>query len=263
MSTNSRVTRIGKRTFDNGGLDLPPNGLSLTDCVLRKLAWADCGTRAFFARGCLIESSDFRRAVVGGGYFGGGEAAGYRQTVYRNCTFDQAQLDGASFGSARFEHCSFRDVALRKWLCFSAEFVDCVFAGPIPDAVFLGRSPSSMAARKRNEFRGNDFTEARFGQVEFRGGIDLYLQRLPSGDGEVILDQRAERVRRALAIIDWWPNREDRESAARYLRVYSGSRYEGQEQLYLQLGSSRLIGEALRRRVIGILRDCIPNTSPS
>jgi hypothetical protein len=254
------VRKISNAVFDGDSLDLPPDGLSLTNCVLRNVAWTGSRTEAFFARGCIIESSDFRRVSFAGGYFGGGETAGLRQTVYRGCVFDQANLEGASFGSARFERCSFRDVRLRKWLSFSAEFIDCVFAGDIPEAAFLGRSPSLTAARKRNEFRGNDFTQAQFGQVEFRGGIDLFLQRLPVGEGEVILDQRAERIARALAIIESWPDK-DRESARRYLRIYSGSRYDGQEHLYLQMRPSPLISAALRDRVIGILMNCIPTSS--
>ena len=107
MSTDSRLRKISNGLFDGHSLDLPPEGLSLSDCVLRNLAWTGCKTEAFFARGCIVECCDLRRATISGGYFGGGETAGFRQTMYRDTLFDEANLEGASFGSARFEQLFF------------------------------------------------------------------------------------------------------------------------------------------------------------
>src|SRR5262249_11839771 len=158
--------------------------------------------------------------------------------------------DAISFGSARFERCSFRDVRLRKWLSFSSEFIDCVFAGDIREAAFLGRSPLRSKGRQQNDFRGNDFSGVRFGSVEFRGGIDLDLQRLPMNDGQVILNRRSERITIVLAEIDAWVNQVDGRSAGQYLRRFAGSRYEGQEQIYIQNQPVKSIDETLRRHVV-------------
>jgi hypothetical protein len=245
--------------FDGAPFEIPPEGISLTECVLRHLSFDGYLIAVFFARGCVVESCDFRRAYLDKGYFGGGEGAGFSQTVYRDCTFDGAVLEGMSFGSARFERCSFRDVRLRRWLSFSAEFVDCVFAGEIPEAAFLGRPPLPATVRKQNEFRGNDFSQAKFGSVEFRGGIDLRLQRLPPGDGAAVLDRRAERIAASLAKIEMWPDAAERHSASHYLGLYGGSRYDGQEQLYLPNRPSRLLSEELRRRVVDLLKNCLPS----
>jgi uncharacterized protein YjbI with pentapeptide repeats len=234
-------------------IEIPPGGVSLKDCSFRKLDMGGLTIRFFVARGCGFESCNFAGTRFGGGYLGGGEGAGFSQTVYRNCCFDRCGLEGISFGSARFECCSFRDVRLRRWLSFSSEFIDCVFAGDIPEAAFLGRSPLSSKGRRRNDFRGNDFSGARFGSVEFRGGIDLSLQRLPLQDGDMILDRRSERIAIAMAEIDAWADPAERRSASRYLQLFAGSRYDGQEQLYLQNRPLNFIDDALRHRVTSML----------
>jgi hypothetical protein len=168
------------------------------------------------------------------------------------------RFEAIDFGSARFERCSFRDVRLRKWLSFSSEFIDCVFAGDIPEAAFLGRSPLRSTTRPQNEFRGNDFSSVRFGSVEFRGGIDLNLQRLPTNDGHAILDRRSERITIVLAEINAWSNQVERRSAGQYLRLFAGSRYDGQEQLYILNRPVKSIDETLRRRVVSMLIYCLP-----
>jgi hypothetical protein len=73
----------------------------------------------FIARGCSFDSCNCTGTWFGAGYFGGGEAACFSQTVHHEGCFDQCGLiDGINFGSAPFELCSFRDVRLRKLLCF-------------------------------------------------------------------------------------------------------------------------------------------------
>ena len=45
--------------------------------------------------------------------------------------------------------------------------------------------------RRRNEFRDNDFAELELLDVSFRTGIDLDLQRLPSGQRYTLLPDAA------------------------------------------------------------------------
>src|SRR6478736_3516954 len=250
MSTTHRPIEITDYAFDASPIEIPPGGVSLKACSFRTVDLAGILIPFFIARGCSFDSCNFTGTRFGAGYFGGGEGAGFPQTVYRDCTFDRCGLDGIGFGSARFERCSFRDVRLRKWLSFSSEFIDCVFAGDIPEAAFLGCSPLRSKSRQQNDFRGNDFTSARFGSVEFRGGIDLGLQRLPTKDDHVILDRRSERIAMVLAEIEAWANEVERHSAGQYLQLFAGSRYEGQEQLYIHNRPVKLIDDALRHRVV-------------
>jgi hypothetical protein len=253
MSTTSRPVEMANCSFDAAPIEIPSGGVSLKTCSFRNLAMAGLVIPVFFARGCGFDACNFTGTRFGAGYFGGGEAAGFSQTIYRDCSFDRCDLDGISFGSARFERCSFRAVRLRKWLCFSSEFIDCAFAGDIPEAVFLGRSPLLSKSRRLNDFRGNDFSTVRFGSVEFRGGIDLSLQRLPLENGHVILDRRSERITTVLAEIAAWTNEGERHSARQYLQLFAGSRYDGQEQLYILNRPVKLIDDELRHRVVSML----------
>jgi len=258
MLTTQRPVEITNYALDAAPIEIPPGGVSLKACSFRNLDMAGIVIPVFFARGCSFDSCNFTGTRFAAGYFGGGEAAGFSQTIYRNCCFDRCELDGISFGSARFERCSFRDVRLRKWLSFSSEFIDCVFAGDMPEAAFLGRSPLRSKSRRQNYFRGNDFSSVRFGSVEFRGGIDLGLQQLPMKDGHVIIDRRSERIAMVLAEIDAWANEGERSSASQYLQLFAGSRYDGQEQLYIQNHPVKLVDDALRRRVVSMLIHSLP-----
>jgi len=258
MSSTHRPVEFTNYELDAAPIEISPAGVLLTACSFRNIEIAGIAVPVFIARGCGFDSCNFTGAWFGAGYFGGGEAAGFSQTVYRNCCFDRCGLEAIGFGSARFERCSFRDVRLRKWLSFSSEFIDCVFAGDIPEAAFLGRSPLRSTSRQQNDFRGNDFAGVRFGSVEFRGGIDLSLQRLPMKDGHVILDRRSERIATVLAEIDTWTNPFERRTAGQYLRLFAGSRYDGQEQLYIQNRPVKFIDETLRRHVVSMLIHCLP-----
>jgi hypothetical protein len=93
--------------------------------------------------------------------------------------------------------------------------------------------------------------------VEFRGGIDLGLQQLPMEDGHVIIDRRSERIGMVLAEIDALTNEGERGSARQYLQLFAGSRYDGQEQLYIQNCPVKLIDDALRHRVLSMLIHCL------
>jgi hypothetical protein len=258
MSSTKRPTELMNYALDAAPIEIPPSGVSMRACSFRNVDIVGIVIPIFFARGCSFDSCNFTGTRFGAGYFGGGEAAGFSQTVYRSCCFDGCDLDGISFGSARFERCSFRDVRLRKWLSFSSEFIDCVFAGDMPEAAFLGRSPLRSKNRQKNDFRGNDFSAVRFGSVEFRGGIDLGLQRLPMKDGDVILDRRSERVAMVLAEIDGWANEGERSRAGQYLQLFAGSRYDGQEQIYIENHTVKFVDDALRRRVVSMLIRCLP-----
>jgi hypothetical protein len=72
------------------------------------------------------------------------------------------------------------------------ELVDCVFINTLlKGVVFYGDCPKVAGitrVRKRNEFRGNDFSQARFADVDFRGNIDLAAQRLPTGAADDLAD---------------------------------------------------------------------------
>lgn len=109
----------------------------------------------------------------------------WRQTTYRGCTFRRTRFaPHPHFGNARFEGCQFDRARLRKLTSTQeAEFVDCVFRGPVREVNFWGRpfgSDRKVLGRDRNEFHGNDFTAADLDGVAFNH-IDLRAQRFPRG----------------------------------------------------------------------------------
>ncbi|MFI6737059.1 hypothetical protein ACIBI9_29385 [Nonomuraea sp. NPDC050451] len=76
-----------------------------------------------------------------------------------------------------------------------AEFVDCVFLGPVRDINFWGRPTEHRDALGRDH---NDFIAADLNHVAFHH-IDLHAQRLP---GYALLDRVAERVSAVLPLVD-------------------------------------------------------------
>ena len=127
---------------------------------------------------------------------------GARTTVtrYTECVFDRSRIRFNPGGLARFERCSFRDVDLRDWMCFETELVDCVFTGRMRRSFFNGTVREELVEalrRTSNEFRGNDFSEMELIGVDFRTGIDLSLQRLPTGEQYVYLADAEPALERA------------------------------------------------------------------
>jgi hypothetical protein len=206
----------------------------------------------FDAAGATFQRCDFRRAVLRHGTLGGAPG-----TVYRDCRFERADLRGVHPGGARFEGCEFADVRLEKWLCFTAEFVGCRFAGRLAEVVFRGRvfPPGSALAggRERNEFAGNDFTAAELVGVAFVGGIDIGAQRLPDGPQYVRVPSAPDRIARARGEIRGWPAEEAR-AATVLLDFYSRRGYEEQAELFVRRDSlTRIVPAAVRKRIWAVL----------
>jgi hypothetical protein len=114
--------------------------------------------------------------------------------------FDRSRIRFNPGGLARFERCSFRDVDLRDWTCFETELVDCVFTGRMRRSFFNGTVREELVealGRTSNEFRGNDFSGMDLIDVGFRTGIDLSLQRLPTGEQYVYLADAERALQRA------------------------------------------------------------------
>ena len=163
--------------------------------------------------------------------------AGTQMSHYVDCTFDRSRLTLGGGGLARFERCSFRDVDLRHWFCFAVEFVDCTFTGKLRKAIFNGTVPGeqrSMAGRSLNEFRGNDFSGADLVDVTFRTGIDLSLQRLPTGPPYLYVADGAAAVQRARVAVVHWEDLAIRREAMALISVLEDEISGGQRQLLLR-----------------------------
>jgi hypothetical protein len=133
-----------------------------------------------------------------------------RQTRFVDCRFRRTRfpLDNTFFGDSRFERCLFDGARLRNLHVDAAEFVDCVFRGPVWHTIFCGvpMGPGSKPDRPRNEWRGNDFSAADLVDVDFRD-IDLRAQRWPDDPDEyALIDRIDERVEAAMVTARQWPD---------------------------------------------------------
>ena len=202
---------------------------------------------------CRFERMRVREAALG---------LRVEQSEYIDCSFDRSRMTLHSGGYARFVRCSFRDVILREWDCYHVELVDCVFTGTLRQVRFWTRTPAEwrhidyesyvrwslkegrgqppdsvreLMLRADNEFHGNDFSGADLIKVDFRGGIDLSAQRLPSGDGYLYVPNAPDAIDRALALVDKRVPPELAADVVRFLRDVLGREVEqGQHQLLLR-----------------------------
>jgi uncharacterized protein YjbI with pentapeptide repeats len=202
---------------------------------------------------CLFERMRVDDASLG---------AGVEQSEYVDCSFDRSRLTPHGGGYSRFVRCCFRDVIIRSWDCYHVELVDCVFTGTLRSVRFWTRTPAEwryieyedyvrfslkegrgqppdsvreLMLRADNEFHGNDFSGANLIKADFRGGIDLSAQRLPSGDGYLYVPDAPDAIDRALALVDQRVPSELAPDVVRFLRDVLGREVEmGQHQLLLR-----------------------------
>jgi hypothetical protein len=141
--------------------------------------------------------------------------------------------------NSRFERCTFTNVRIRGWEGFTAEFVDCVFSGELRDCWFTGSTQPAVdrwtsVSRTRNEFRGNDFRDAKLINCTFDFGIDIAAQRWPTDPDYVVLDRFHERVRFARSVIARWPDDTSRETALKILAIMCGRGMTDQDSAFLR-----------------------------
>jgi hypothetical protein len=213
----------------------------------------------FTAIGSRLEQCRFNDARLGNAYFGSGR----EMSEYIECTFDGLHFDHGG-GHARFVRCSFRDVYIREWLAQSTELIDCTFSGRIDWAAFCGRIPIEETRRylhrERNEFRGNDFSQTQLIEPDFRGGIDLTQQRLPSGPEYLYVADAPSAIARLQSGLESWnSNPEVRRAALIIAGTLTRTVKEGQRQLFLRPeGYYRMSEDTFPRealdKVFGLLR---------
>jgi Pentapeptide repeats (9 copies) len=161
----------------------------------------------FAPEGCTFEHCDFSGQTLDRRYqplF-----SSRRQSIFRDCKFDSADLTGVRPGQARFERCTFDNAKIDAWESFTAEFIDCRFAGRVVNVRFYGRPWGANAdhldpARKVNAFYGNDFHRADLVGAIFIHGIDIAKQKWPDGGQYVILDRIHQRIAKVrLGVLEW------------------------------------------------------------
>lgn len=208
----------------------------------------------FGSVGSRFISCSFEKMRIESVLFG----AGKEVSEYIDCSFDGLRFRTSFGGYARFLRCSFRNVNLRDWFCFSStELIDCTFSGRLRKAIFSGAvrdEDRDFVGRDRNEFRGNDFSEMKLEDVDFRNGIDLSLQKLPTGPEYLYLNDAEASVRRARAEVITWNDLDRRRQAMILIKSLEEDIRNGQRQLFLRLDD---YGKSIREvygAVFNILR---------
>jgi hypothetical protein len=183
-----------------------------------------------------VATARFERCSFGGlelEEFSAGEDV--TASEYVDCVFDGMRIDQMS-GRARFERCSFRDVRLSNLRGNSISMIDCVFTGILDMAVFCGRALFGDAAE--NEFASNDFSGAELASVDFRFGLDLSRQVLPSGSGYLYVGDLRAALTFARDRITALPESDERAHLLQYLDIYDREVQHGQRQALLRAGQA-------------------------
>lgn len=132
----------------------------------------------FVAARSVFESCDFTRMKMARACFG----SGFERSIYRECAFDYSEIRASAPGVARFERCTFLGTHFLELNCRNVSFVDCVFSGVIDKGYFSGSINVDGIGLSEVEFHGNDFSNAKLIDIDFRLGVDLARQKLPTGN---------------------------------------------------------------------------------
>jgi len=184
--------------------------------------------------------------------------AGQEVSVYTDCAFSGLKARHMAGGFVRFERCAFTGVDIRDWRCFTVEMIDCTFTGRLRGGFFNGTVPAEyrqLLGRDRNEFHSNDFSQAVFGDVDFRTGIDLTRQRLPTGEKYLYLPDAPAAIAAARSAIAEWADEELAQQASFFLSMLDRDVRGGQQQLFVSETRLRYAPKPGKQRVVELLRE--------
>ena len=210
-----------------------------------KARWTAISISASQLDRCIFEDVHSESVNMGGGL---------TQSAYTDCVFQDCDFVFGAIGNARFTRCRFLRCRLSHFFGTQLEMIDCAFPETsIRQAVFHGASSTAQKgfpARERNGFIGNDLSSADLVDVDFRGGIDLTKQILPSGPDYIYIADTGI----AASIVGEWaaeldpasPDTKQAKSLQRMLEFYHS---DGQKQQLLRLSGCYELTERLRSRL--------------
>lgn len=198
--------------------------------------WSGVKVERFGVNGGYFDSCVFDRLRVGRFSVGGLGLV----SEFVNCSFDSANIAFGTCGPARFVNCSFRGARLKGFNFQFLDLVGCDFSGAVlRQCVFWGAPTARSAAdnpglARVNVVEGNDFSSARLIDSDFRYGVDLTRQKLPSGPEYAYCADGAGALVRVRRVVESW-----RESAPRdyeefmiWLKLWEKKVKDGQPQLF-------------------------------
>jgi uncharacterized protein YjbI with pentapeptide repeats len=187
----------------------------------------------------LASASTFTGCDFTGTTWGGGVLGDLPVVTFTSCRFERSDLRAVRPQYARFVACSFFDAGIVDWNAQCAEFIECSFRGEIVRAKFSA-TPWGVGAdrlhgiRNRNEFIGNDFSQADLHDCSFTGGIDLEKNRFPRSGYAVIRDAQRQ-LREALAQLSMEAVRADLDQVVAMLRAHTYGPAKAQDDLFVRV----------------------------
>ena len=188
----------------------------------------------FVSVGSRFENCKFENIQIRSAQFG----SGGMYSEYINCSFNGSHIDANSApGYAKFIGCSFQDVKLTHFKCIAVDIINCVFSGTIETSYFFGEVPSYdvLENHKVNEIRGNDFSNAILVDTDFRAGVDLTLQKLPTGDNYLYIKDGTRVITETKEDISKWEQSEIKKGALAILGSIENDLRAGQKQLFINI----------------------------
>ncbi|MDO4258073.1 MAG: pentapeptide repeat-containing protein [Actinomycetaceae bacterium] len=166
-------------------------------------------------------------------------AAGGKVTEFIDCTFHRAALNLLiAGGRVRFINCSFTNARLTDWSCESVDFIDCTFEGTSLRSIQIWGSLDEPAfgsipeKKWTNDIRGNDFSQAKILNVEFRAGVDLTQQQLPAGPDYIYIEDIPKALEKGHQLLPQLPEGRPQEAAAFLLERIETHYQLGQHQAF-------------------------------
>lgn len=227
----------------------PPNILLLKSETIvgahyEKLRLDAISISACHLKQCVFDDVHAESVNLGGGL---------SQSTYEDCFFSNCDFIFGAVGNVRLQNCRFRRCNLTNLVSGTLEVVGCTFEDTRIKRGAFHATSSDLAlylpVRDRNEFYDNDFSSAKLVDVDFRAGIDLYAQRLPTGESYIFVGDTCQTAALAQILVaqDLRPGESARlKSTISLLKFYCST---GQKQQLLAtqtLGSvAKHIREAL------------------
>ncbi|MDQ0238924.1 hypothetical protein [Arthrobacter bambusae] len=220
------------RVRSKGYVKIPVEGdLFVEHEHVKGVDYSSLGLKGFGSHGSRFEDCNFSRLQLDSLSFGDGEV----MSEYINCTFDGSRFfSNTLLGRSRFVNCSFRSIRSSRFQLSAGDLIDCVFSGRMDSTQIWGRTgpDARIYGDRTNTIDGNDFSGVDFGDTDFRSGVDLRKQILPTGPDYMIIPDAAQVLARAYENAATLDDLESRSSLIRMIERRQEAVSNGQRDLF-------------------------------
>jgi hypothetical protein len=179
------------RVRSKGHVKVPLSGrLFVDEEQVKGFDYSSLELKRFGSHASRFEDCNFEKLNLDSLSFGEGKA----MSEYIRCSFDGSMFSSnTGIGRARFVDCTFRNIRSHRFKLSAGDLVDCVFSGRMDSTQIWGRPgpDEEIYGDRVNTIKGNDFSGVDFGDIDFRFGVDLGKQLLPSGPDYLFIPEAA------------------------------------------------------------------------